>query len=280
MEILYIVLAVLFLTYPEASRDAAAIACDAMKNVVVRSLFPMMVLSRLISHSRLLQGICNKASKTPLWQRLGLSDALLSAVLSGLLSGFPTTAVETNKLLSEGKITVAEASKAVALASLPSPAFVITVASSSPFAGVMRYALLVATAYLTASRFESAKSCGIKKAQPLGFSEAVSTSISAALSVSASIVFFSAVTCSISSVFRSAKRLVAVFFEMGSAVTLAKGDPWLLSVAVGWCGLSAMCQIKSAAPTLSLKPFVVTRIFSVAVLLVMDYFAEILQNIL
>lgn len=280
MEILYILTAVLLLMHPEASAEAAGVACSAMKTVVVRSLFPMMVLSRLISHSPLSERLCKRIADTHLWRRLKISDSLLPAVLSGYLSGLPVTALETRKLLSDGRITAREGEKAVCLASLPSPAFVILVASPSLASGVIRYAVLVITAYLTALLFPSTKSKGEAKSDPLSLTEAIASSTSSALSVSANIVFFSALTCSFSAVLPLAKSILAVLLEMGSAVALVGGNETMMVLVIGWCGLSAMSQIKSASPTLSVIPYAVTRCISCLSLLILQYFGEFLQNIL
>ena len=280
MEILYLVTAVLLLCHPRSSAQAAAVACDALKNVVIRSLFPMMVLSRLLAHSSLSEKLCRKISGIWLWKRLKLSDSLLPSVLSGILSGLPVTAVETKKLLLEGRITAEEGAKAVALSSLPSPAFVILVASRSPAVGVLRYTALLVTAYLTASRFHSVKSPGSGELGRLRFSDSIASSTSAALSVSANIVFFSALSCCFSSVLPWARQILAVFFEMGSATALVGDSQLLMSAVVGWCGLSAVSQVKSASPSLSVTPYVVTRCVSCAVLVILYFFVEFLQNAL
>lgn len=280
MELLYAVTAILLLTHPQASAEAAALACSAMKNVVIKSLFPMMVLSRLLAHSPLMNKLCTAVSKTRLWKRLELSDALLPAVFSGLLSGLPVTAAEAQELVKNGSISADEGAKAVALSSIPSPAFVIMAASPSVRAGVFRYTTLIILSYLIASSFPSVRSMGNKRATTLTFSEAMTSSAAAAISVSANIVFFSVLTCVLSVVFPKTRILLATFFEMGSAVIFADGNGVLSAAVLGWCGLSALSQIRTSAPSVSASPYIITRCISCVVMVIMQIFAEFLQNTL
>ena len=270
MEILYIVTAVLFLALPEASAQSARLACTALKNVVIRSLFPMTVLSRLISRSRALARLTKALSRSRLWKRLSLSDALLPSVLTGAVSGLPVSARDIEELLKKGEVTPREAAKAVALSSLPSPAFVILVASSSFSEGICRYTLLLASAYLTVSAFRSEKSKGRREAVPISFYQALSSSVSSALSVSASIVFFSAMSSLAAAVLPALKGVIAVFFEMGSGIVTAEGNGILTALALGWCGLSALSQLRSEAPSVNFRPYLTARAVSVAALLTLE----------
>lgn len=270
MEILYIVTAVLFLALPEASAQSAQLACTALKNVVIRSLFPMTVLSRLISHSRALARLTEILSRSRLWKRLSLSDSLLPSVLTGAVSGLPVSAREVEELLKKGEVTPREAAKAVALSSLPSPAFVILVASHSFFEGFIRYALLLISAYLTVSVFRSEKSKGRRETAPFSFYQALSSSVSSALSVSASIVFFSAMSSLAAAVLPQFKGVISVFFEMGSGIVTADGNGILTALALGWCGLSALSQLRSEAPSVSFRPYLTARAVSVAALLTLE----------
>lgn len=274
VEVFYIVTAALFLIYPEASAFSADIACKALKSVVIRSLFPMMVLTRLIAHSKSADFLSRLLSKRRIWKRLNLSDELLPVVLGGLISGIPSSSREIASLLNEGRINGEEAKKALALSSLPSPAFVILVASDGIGEGVMRFLLMLFCAYFGVLCFRSKKSTGGGEVRKMSFTAALSSSTLSALSVSASIVFFSAVTCLVSSVLPHFRQVSAIFFEMGSGVIFADGNGILISAALGWCGLSAMAQIRSEAPDVSLKPHVLSRLMTVATLIL----AEILQK--
>ena len=270
MEFFYIVTAVLFLIYREASAVAADIACKALKNVVIRSLFPMMVLTRLIAHSRSARFFTRLLSRSVIWKKLNLSDELLPIVVGGFVAGIPSSARDIGLLLKEGRINEGEAKKALALSSLPSPAFVILVASESVSVGVVRYFLLIICAYFSTLLFRSKKSLGDGAFKKISFTEALFASCTSALSVSASIVFFTSVTCLMSSLMPWASEMFAALFEMGSGVIFADGRGILTALCIGWCGLSAMAQIHSEAPSVSLKPYVFTRIISIFVLLVFE----------
>ena len=268
------------LTHPEASAMAAELGCGAIKSVVVRSLFPMMILSRLISRSPLMTRLCKSTARAGVWKRLRLSDSALPAVLSGLISGLPVTAIEVEDLVREGKLSKSEGAKAVALASVPSPAFVILAASPTVTSGILRYLALIILSYTVASAFPSDKTMGTMPSPRISFTEAMSSSVTSAISVSANMVFFTAVSCLLSSVLPQIKLASAVFFEMGSAISLSQGDPLVTSVILGWCGLSALSQIRSVAPSVSVTPYAVTRLISCALLAVLQFFAEFLQNAL
>lgn len=266
------------LTHPAASFKAAELGCSAVKSVVVRSLFPMMILSRLISRSRLMTGLCGITAKSRMWRRLRLSDSVLPAVVSGLISGLPVTAVEVESLVREGRLSESEGAKAIALASVPSPAFVILAASPTVAVGILRYVTVLILSYTVAAAFPSQRTLGTVSQAPVTFTEAMSSSVTSAISVSANIIFFTAVSCLLSSVLPRIKVLTAVFFEMGSAIALSNGEPLVTAAVLGWCGLSALSQIRSAAPSVSVKPYAVTRLISCAILVLLQFFADFLQN--
>lgn len=240
----------------------------------------MMILCRLISRSSLMKRLCRVTARTHLWKRLRLSDALLPAVFSGLISGLPVTAVEVEGLVKSGRISHAEGTKAIALASVPSPAFVILAASPTVTVGFFRYMAILVISYIVASRFPSHKTHGTIPSQRITFPEATSSSVTSAITVSANIIFFTAVNCLLSSILPRIKVLSAMFFEMGSAMATVKNDPLAVSAVLGWCGLSALSQIRTAAPSVSAMPYTVTRVISCALLVLLQFFAEFLQNAL
>ncbi len=267
MEILYIVTAVCLFIFPESLSSAASAAVSAMKNVVLRSLFPMMVLSRLIASSGIMSRFARLVSKSHIWRLLGISDSLLPAVLMGLFSGLPSSALEVERVVREGGVTPIEAQKALALSSLPSPAFVILAASPSVANGVLRYILLVLTAYLVTLVHPSKRTEGVPSYSPVSFTSAIASSANAAILVSASIAFFAVAVSLASAVFHGLALPFAVFFEMGTAVIHAGGNNIITAIALGWRGLSALCQISSSAPSVSLRIYLKVCFFSAFVLL-------------
>lgn len=276
LELLYIATAILFFAFPTVTAQAASVACNALKNVVLRSLFPMMVISRLIAYSGLFRRLSSAVTKSRLWKRLSLSDCLLPVILSALTSGLPAAARDTEILLESGRITEREAAKAVAAASLPSPAFVILAASDNALQGVVRYVLLAVTALTVCSFIKSDSSEGGVTGTVMTFPQAMSVSAFSALSVSANIVFFSAVTCLVSHLAPKLQGITAAFFEMGSGIVFAGESRLLQCIVLGWCGLSALSQIRTEAPRVSVKPYLAARCVSVAVLVT----AEMLANCL
>ncbi len=270
MEILYFWAAAVFLSRPDVTREYAALACLAIENVVIRSLFPMSVLTKMISASKILSALTKRLAKLRLWRCLKLSDALLPQIISGLISGFPSSAQSLQTEFELKTATKSECAKALALSSLPSPAFIILAASEGIAEGIFRYAALVVTAYITALFFKSSRSKGESVCKKIPLTHAIAASAQSMLGVAGSIAFFSAMTCISSTIFPKFKPVFAVLFEMGSGIIFAKGTI-LMPVALGWCGLSAMMQIKALAPDISIKPYIVTRCMSIATMVGLEF---------
>lgn len=270
MSVLYIAMAILILTMPEACSEAAELSLTALKCVVVKTLFPMMVLTRLISHSRGFSKFTGLLSHSFLWRRLRLSDSLLGVVITGWVSGLPSSAKSISELKSNGVITQREADKALALSSIPSPAFVIAVASKSLRVGIVRFIVLILVAYFVALCLPSERSEGRGSGGGMSFVNAISGSASSAILVSGNIVFFSLASTLLSALFPIAKEIIYPIFEMGSGVVFASGKEWIIALSIGWCGVSAMLQLHSEAPQLSLKPYIITRIISAFILVLCE----------
>ena len=250
LSLFYFLTALLFLFAPSLAGKWYTTALGAVGNVVIKTLFPMMVLTRLISASTLFGNISKPLSKGKLWKRLALSDTLLLPVLGGILSGFPTVARDAERLYKNGVITKGEAEKALVLASAPSPAFLIRLGGRNALQGTLLFILSLTVSYLTAIRKKSEKSCGMGVSSPLTLPSAISPSAYSALTVSANIIFFTF----LSSLF----PLLTPFLELGSGSVILTGSifrPFLL----GFGGISALCQIKSEAPSLSAKSYIVAR---------------------
>lgn len=253
LSVFYLLTAILFLFAPSLAGEWYYGAMSAVGSVVIKTLFPMMVLTRLISASALFGNITKPLVKSKLWKRLSLSDALLLPVLGGILSGFPTVARDAERLYQKGIITKAEAEKALLLASAPSPAFLIRLGGKTALQGTLLFILSLTVSYLTAISSKSEKSRGRSAPSPLTLPSAVSTSAYSALTVSANIIFFTF----LSSLFPP----LTPFLELGSGSVILQGSvfrPFLL----GFGGISAFCQIKAEAPSLATKGYIVARIIT------------------
>lgn len=253
LSFFYFLTALLFLFAPSLAGEWYASALGAVGSVVIKTLFPMMVLTRIISASTLFQSISKPLYKSKLWRRLSVSDALLLPVLGGILSGFPTVARDAEKLYQSGTITKKEAEKAVILASAPSPAFLIRLGGKNALQGTLLFIFSLTVSYLTAVRKKSEKSCGSSFPSPLTLPSAITASAYSALTVSANIIFFTF----LSFLFYPLTPIL----ELGSGSVILKGSifrPFLL----GFGGISALCQIKCEAPSLATKGYIVARIIT------------------
>jgi len=270
LPVSYIFIFVLFMLKPEVSKHAASLSLVAVKNVVVATLFPMMVLCRLISGT-VLTRFSRYIKKLKFWKRLNLSDSLISPILSGIVSGIPLGAIQTKELKEKGLITKEEEKKALTLSSVPSPAFVILVASEGRIIGVLRFCIILFANYFVTSLFPSKKSVGVKKKEKMTFSKILSSSAQSGILVSANIIFFTVLSFILSSLYKPLMPYFASFFEMGSGVINANGSPFFISLALGFCGLSAFCQIKTECPFCDMTPYLLARVFSTILLLSLSF---------
>lgn len=265
LTLLFTLSALIFLIFPESVSGWVDTSLIAVKNVVLATLFPMMVITRMIDPPQFLK-------KASLWRSLSLSDLLLSPVLRGIISGFPSAALEVEELLRKGKISKEEGEKALALASAPSPAFVIAVAGKSFPSGLFAFLLSLAVTYLTVKGRVSKKSVGEGSPLPLSFPRALSGAVTASLTVSASILFFNFLLSLFSFLPPSLLLLLNAVTELGSGALALRSHPLLLSFLVGWGGLSALAQVSASAPSLSLRLYIKARLLSGAVLALSSFF--------
>ncbi|MBQ5746656.1 MAG: hypothetical protein IIV81_01835 [Clostridia bacterium] len=253
LSLFYLLTSLLFLFCPTLAGNWYEVAIVAVGSVVVKTLFPMMVLTRLISASPLFRFITKPILKIRLWKRLSLSDTLLLPVLGGILSGFPTVARDAEKLYKSGAITKKEGEKALILASAPSPAFLIRLGGENALQGTLLFLISVSVSYIVASLTKSEKSDGANINSPLSLPSAVSSSAYTALTVSANVIFFTF----LSHIFLPLTPIL----ELGSGSVILKGSifrPFL----VGFGGISALCQIKAEAPSLSARGYIKARILT------------------
>ncbi len=261
----FVISALIFLIFPESVSGWVDTSLVAVKNVVIATLFPMMVITRMISFPPFL-------SRLFLWRSLSLSDLLLSPVLRGVLSGFPAAAIEVEELLKSGKITEKEAEKALALASAPSPAFVVAVAGKDFFSGLFAFLLSLTVTYLTVRGVKSEKSVGDGIPSPPSFPRALSSAVSASLTVSAGILFFNFLSSLFSFLPKTLLLLLSAVAELGSGTLSLRPYPLFLSFLVGWGGVSALSQVSASAPSVSLRLYLRARLLSGAVLALSSFF--------
>ena len=92
--------------------------------VILPTLFPFMVLSDFVTHlfvfekSKKLSAFFEKAFK--------INGSAISALLSGMVGGFPVGAKSALELYKNGKISKCECERLMCFANIPSPAYVIS----------------------------------------------------------------------------------------------------------------------------------------------------------
>lgn len=271
MTILYALMATLLAIGGEWLGESVSLSLFIIKNVILKTLFPMMVLMRLIARSKATLRLTEGVGKWQLWRRMGLSDALLPSVIAGMLTGFPTSATDIGRMVRDGTISEREGKKALALSSLPSPAFVILVAWDSVLEGMVRYIFLIVCAILFSSLFESKRTDAKGKITPLSLPKAISEGASAVVGISGNIIFFNALTTVLSRLFPAMTLLFSTVLEMTSGVAEAGAYPLLKALSVGWSGVSAMTQVRTLAPEVSPVPYIVTRVLSAISLFLFEY---------
>ena len=201
-------------------------------SVIIPSLFPFFILSRMISP--ILVEINNE--KRGIFTKLfHISPSGRSALLLGLLSGFPIGAKEVASLYRSEDITKEEACRLLSFCNNTGPAFVIgtvgTLFHSLPF-GVFLYLLQIFIASMTGialgvgKKENSAKKLFSKQKNEKNpsFSEIVLDSGVSVLKVCTFIVAFQILLGILSSLIKDPflSAFFASLFEIGSAISAAE----------------------------------------------------------
>ncbi len=260
----------LFLAARETVLQSVKASLLSCASFVVPAIFPFLVLSYVFTETpcallfgRLLHAPCRRIFK--------LSPCGVSALLLGLVSGFPVGAKCAADLCAAGKIGRDECARLSAFATCPSPAFVIgvvggTLYRSIPF-GVVLYGVIVllslACGAVLARGAEAPalvpeeSDLSPEKPFALLLCTAIGESAIAMVKVCAFVVFFgaaAAVLLDLSGAFFAApvlRGVVLSFFEFSrgcsAAPDLAVGRVGgaVAAFALGWGGLSVQAQVAS-----------------------------------
>ena len=175
---------------------AAAQAVELCAQVVVPSLLPFLVLSRLFLGSAACQGLVRLCG--PLMGPLfGLPPAAAPALVLGLLGGYPVGARTAGNLYAAGQLTRPEAERLLAFCSNAGPAFLFGMIGSC--LGVKQAALLfgvqalaaLLTGALLAKRGGNCRTASPFRAVPVSLPEAVQGSLWAMGQICTYVVLFS-----------------------------------------------------------------------------------------
>lgn len=265
-------------------------------HTVIPSLFPFMVISELLVASGAGEALGRLLAKPMKWL-FGLSGAGCAAVVLGSMCGFPVGASVAVSLLDKNVISKRECEHLLTFSNNPSSGFLITAVGVSLLGsrrlGLILYLVVLGSSLLVGflMRFFLRKppSDGKKREHPhypsglhpggiSMFTGAVSHAAVNMLTVCAYVVFFSALTGTLSQMIQSlggmsqgAYAALCGFFELSggvseSAAWVGKSAdtlwPLVLTAAIsGWSGLSVHCQIMTlcGGRGLSFKPYLLAK---------------------
>lgn len=249
---------VLFLAEAGFVRAAAAEALSLCASSVIPALFPFLVVSSLLLSlglgellSPMLAGLME-----PLFRVGGVGS---SALLLGLVGGYPIGAKTAADLYRKGLLSRPEAERLLAFCNNSNPVFLISVLGVGVFgsvrAGVWLWLIHLLSALLTGLLFRNWGGQGRRQAGgttafqavslSAAFVSAVRESLSGMLSVCAFVTFFYVLARPLASLGGWLGLVLVGLTELFSLTPLLRADRFgfiLSSAMAGWGGLSVLCQ--------------------------------------
>ena len=245
--------------------DAARLRLEALKaltlcaGTVIPSLFPFMTVTALLVRLGFGQWLAPHTAglMAPLFRLPGCAS---SALLLGLVGGYPIGARTAAELYASGALTRAEAERLLTFCNNSNPVFLISVLGVGVFgsvrAGVWLWLIHVLSALLTGLVFRgSGKSASRQELtrhppfQAVSFAEAftgaVRSSLAGILSVCAFVVFFYVLAQPLTAMGGRLGAVLVAALELFSLTPLLTADAFgflLAAAAAGWGGLSVLCQ--------------------------------------
>ena len=269
------------LTWPQAASAGISRGLAICSGVIIPSLFPFLVLSGVMIKSGVGDAMGRRLER--LTRRIfALPGCCATAILMGMIGGFPTGAAAVGELVACGDITPAQGRRMMCFCVNGGPAFIISAVGVGMLGSAARGAILYA-AHIAASliigiccgmtapkeerecRAVSRKNVKIKRGESpaSAFVGAVSDAGRVLAGMCGFILLFSAVLSMLdgmgisdaitamaphgaASIWRC---IVPGFLEVscGSLEAAAAGElaPLVLGMVMGWGGLSVQCQISS-----------------------------------
>lgn len=280
--------------------DAVRSALSLCSLSIIPSLFPFLVLSKLVTNLRFFDKL-EPISKKVMYPLFSLGHACSPAFILGITGGYPIGAITAASLYRDGACSKREAERLLAFSNNCGPAFIIAVIGykifGSSLTGFILYLIHILSAVLCGFVFRiiapikkdsQNKSTYISKQAPgfsFAFSDAVCNSLNSSLLICAYIVLFSVILILLQklhiirlfaqafSVVTNLNPQVAEAFLSGLLeVTKASymlsdiASPKLLFVLIstilGWGGFSVHAQTIGCLSDsgLSLKPYFIGKI--------------------
>ena len=256
---LLLILLLWFLADAAQVRGAMQDALSLCAKSVVPAMFPFMVVSSLLLSLGLgeLLSPWLAGFMEPLFRIPGAGS---SALVLGLIGGYPIGAKTAADLYRQGLLTRQEAERLLRFSNNSNPVFLISVLGSGVFGsvrvGVWIWLIHVATAVLTGLLLCRMGQTGSSQPparnfpfRPVRFTtafvEAVRSSLQGILSVCAFVVFFYVAARPLSALGGTLGPVLVGVTELFSLTPLLPDSPFGLVVAAGaagWGGVSVLCQ--------------------------------------
>lgn len=281
--------------FPDESISAMSEGMRLCISVVVPSLFPFMVLSDALVSSGGAR-LISLPLRRPLRALFGLSEDGASALVPGMLCGFPVGARCALSLYSSGRLSRGETEHLLCFCNGPSAAFLINAVGVSLFSsrsfGLLLYASQMLSSILVgvmlrpyfAGRHRgytcvenSPCSRAEKRSVCMRISGAVTGAAESVISICAFVIFFSSLTGVLRALLERSglggapSAVLLGFFEMTGGVSAASALPlpqsvFLTAAVVGWSGLSVHFQLVALCKEqrLSFAPYFVSKLISAA----------------
>ncbi len=237
---------------------------------VIPSLFPFMIISEMLSESGILS-FFGKFGERLSRKLFGLSSSAASAVLLGLLLGFPMGTKALVSLYDQGEISQSELERAIGFSGIPSFAFIVNAVGISLLGskrlGIALYISALSAAIISGIIFKPRKvepfsphpqkTMTIKKGLSEIITGAISSATNSTILLCAYVIFFSAVVGCISSglgLVSAGGALLGSFLELSTGASSSAAIGGRLGIAlcgftIGWSGLSVHFQTAALVGT-------------------------------
>ena len=250
------------LFFPDVSATAAREGVTLCLQTVLPSLFPFFVLSSLLVQSDVPR-LLSRAMAGVMYPLFGVSGAGASALILGLLGGYPVGARTVAELYGRGEIGQEESEHLLAFCNNSGPGFFLGVCGTAVFssarAGMYLYLIHVGAALVTGVLLRRDLGLPRRKAvsrqrAPFDLAAAVQGSFAAVGSVSAFVIFFMVLLRLLSLVPALAalpplpRAALFGFVEMTNGVNAlpATRAGFVLCAAImNWGGLSVQAQTRA-----------------------------------
>ena len=250
------------LLFPDVSATAAREGVTLCLQTVLPSLFPFFVLSSLLVQSDVPR-LLSRAMAGVMYPLFGVSGAGASALILGLLGGYPVGARTVAELYGRGEIGQEESEHLLAFCNNSGPGFFLGVCGTAVFssarAGMYLYLIHVGAALVTGVLLRRDLGLPRRKAvsrqrAPFDLAAAVQGSFAAVGSVSAFVIFFMVLLRLLSLVPALAalpplpRAALFGFVEMTNGVNAlpATRAGFVLCAAImNWGGLSVQAQTRA-----------------------------------